>query len=54
MRPAVDIHYRPEAQEDASLTFILQKPRGLDVDTVMSDLDANVNNPYFCKLCKKM
>lgn len=49
MRPTVDIHYRPESMEDTSLSFILQKPRGLLTENLVEDLDTYVNDLDFCK-----
>lgn len=49
MRPVIDIHYRPDSAEEANLTFILQKPRLLDSESITDQVESYVNNPYFCK-----
>lgn len=49
MRPAIDIHYRPDSSEESNLTFILQKPRGLDSELNDELVKSYVNDPYFCK-----
>lgn len=49
MRPAIDIHYRLDSSEDANLTFILQKPRLLDSESITEQVESFVNNPYFCE-----
>ncbi|KAI7888552.1 transcription factor IIIC subunit delta N-term-domain-containing protein [Mucor mucedo] len=47
MRPTVDVHYRPESTEDTNLAFILQKPRGLLTENLLTDVDTYVTDPNF-------
>lgn len=47
MRPAIDIHFRPDSSEESNLTFILQKPRGLDSESTGEIEKSYVNDPYF-------
>jgi hypothetical protein len=49
MKPLIDVHYRHNSSEDASLAFILHRDRGVDVDSVCNDIDTYVNDPDFCK-----
>ena len=52
MRPTVDLHFRGEGAEDASLTFILQESRQIDSQALVAQLDSFIQDPYFCKLKK--
>jgi hypothetical protein len=45
----IDIHYRPNSLEDASLAFILHRDRGVDVDSLCQNIGTYVNDPDFCK-----
>lgn len=47
MKPAVDVHYRLESEEDSTIAFILQKERGIGVDDACDDLDRYAYNPDF-------
>ncbi|CAO3693248.1 unnamed protein product [Rhizopus microsporus] len=47
MKPTVDVHYRPESEEDSTIAFILQKERGIGVDDACDDLDRYAYNPDF-------
>ncbi|GAA5804303.1 hypothetical protein HPULCUR_009790 [Helicostylum pulchrum] len=49
MRPSVDVHYRVESLEEVNLTFILQKPRSSEIESLIEDIDTYVNDPNFCK-----
>lgn len=50
MKPTVDIHYRLESAEDSTIAFVLQKERGVDIESVCQDLDKYVFNPDFCNV----